>query len=307
MNYVTQFSGGLGSYLAARRIVDRHGSGNLKLVFCDVLIEDEDLYRFLIQASADVFNIRQDYVADLAHAALLLPTIESGRLDERRAMLSRLATETMKKIPGLYWIADGRTPWEVFHDVRFLGNSRVDPCSKTLKRELADAWHERECDRASTVRVLGLTHAEQSRIEGVRNRLAADGWETEFPMDDAPLLSRVTMMQACIDRGIQPPRLYYLGFKHNNCGGLCCKGGHAAANRLMETMPARYAYHEAKEQEFIEFIGKPVSMMTDRRGDGKKKTLTLKQFRERIQSGGNFDSTDWGSCSCFSTDEAGGP
>lgn len=33
-------------------------------------------------------------------------------------------------------IADGRTVWEVFEDVKFIGNSRIDPCSKILKREL---------------------------------------------------------------------------------------------------------------------------------------------------------------------------
>ena len=37
-------------------------------------------------------------------------------------------------------IADGRTPWEVFEDVKFIGNSRIDPCSQILKRELIKKW-----------------------------------------------------------------------------------------------------------------------------------------------------------------------
>ena len=37
-------------------------------------------------------------------------------------------------------IADGRTPWEIFRDVKFIGNSRVDPCSRILKRDLIKKW-----------------------------------------------------------------------------------------------------------------------------------------------------------------------
>lgn len=37
-------------------------------------------------------------------------------------------------------VADGRDPWQVFEDERYLGNSRADPCSKILKRKLLDQW-----------------------------------------------------------------------------------------------------------------------------------------------------------------------
>jgi 3'-phosphoadenosine 5'-phosphosulfate sulfotransferase (PAPS reductase)/FAD synthetase len=33
----------------------------------------------------------------------------------------------------LITLSDGRTPFEVFKDEKFMGNSRVDPCSKILK------------------------------------------------------------------------------------------------------------------------------------------------------------------------------
>ena len=39
-------------------------------------------------------------------------------------------------------IAEGRTPWEVFFDSRFLGNSRVGNCSRILKREFIRKWIE---------------------------------------------------------------------------------------------------------------------------------------------------------------------
>lgn len=51
---VVMFSGGLGSWLTARRVRDEHGVDGLTLLFADTLIEDEDTYRFLDDAAADI-------------------------------------------------------------------------------------------------------------------------------------------------------------------------------------------------------------------------------------------------------------
>lgn len=47
MEYIVNVSGGLASYEALRRTVEKHGRGHTVAVFVDTLIEDEDLYRFL--------------------------------------------------------------------------------------------------------------------------------------------------------------------------------------------------------------------------------------------------------------------
>lgn len=52
--YVVMFSGGVGSWAAARRVGERYGTKNLTLLFTDTLIEDPDLYRFLDDAAADI-------------------------------------------------------------------------------------------------------------------------------------------------------------------------------------------------------------------------------------------------------------
>jgi hypothetical protein len=39
-------------------------------------------------------------------------------------------------------------------------------------------------------------------------------------------------------------------------------------------------------------------VLTDRRGDNKKKPLTLRQLRERIEAGEEFDRFEWGGCGC---------
>ncbi|MGH7968352.1 MAG: hypothetical protein ACREIC_06445, partial [Limisphaerales bacterium] len=67
---------------------------------------------------------------------------------------------------------------------------------------------------------------------------------------------------------------------------------------LHRVMPERYAWHEAREEKLRAQIGKDFSVLTDRRGDGKKKPLTLRAFRERLEAGENFDRHEWGGCGC---------
>lgn len=52
ITHVVMFSGGVGSWAAAKRTVAEHPS--TVLLFADTLIEDADLYRFLDEAAADV-------------------------------------------------------------------------------------------------------------------------------------------------------------------------------------------------------------------------------------------------------------
>jgi 3'-phosphoadenosine 5'-phosphosulfate sulfotransferase (PAPS reductase)/FAD synthetase len=196
-------------------------------------------------------------------------------------------------------IADGRTPWEVFFDERYLGNTRVDPCSKILKRELLDAWVAKHAPDA--IRYYGLDWTETDRLDRLRNRMEEKGTPREkiqAPMAEwEPLVDKPDMLAELIKIGIKLPRLYELGFVHNNCGGMCIKSGQAQFRLLLETMPERYAYHEAKEQELRRFLGKDVSILRDRRG-GTTKTLTLEEFRKRVQGGGEHDRHDWGGCGC---------
>ena len=47
--------------------------------------------------------------------------------------------------------------------------------------------------------------------------------------------------------GIKPPRLYEMGFPHNNCGGRCVRQGIKEWIRLKRTMPERF--EEVKQWE----------------------------------------------------------
>ena len=246
------YSGGVGSYSTAKRVVQRHGPENVLLIFADTQIEDEDLYRFLLDTS-------EHLGADLEI------------------------------------LSDGRDPWEVFKDVKFLGNSRIDPCSKLLKRDLIRNWLETNCDPAQTVIYLGIDWTESHRFENAKKYWGE--WEVSAPMCEAPYLQKSDMLDALREDNIEVPRLYSMGFPHNNCGGFCVKAGESQFHLLLKTMPERYKHHEQKEQEVRDLLDKDVAILRDRAtGD----PMTMKAFREKIEAGADPSKYEWGGCGCFS-------
>jgi len=250
--YVVQFSGGVGSWAAAQRLVDAHGPQSVDLLFADTLMEDEDLYRFMAEA------------------------VES--LDAR-----------------FIKIQDGRDPWGVFNDVRFLGNTRADPCSRVLKRDLLWSYMRANYDPTDSVICFGIDFTEEHRLRNVQKR--NPDWVISAPMCEPPYKSKQAMLEDLAAVGIKPPRLYKLGFPHNNCGGFCVKAGQAHFELLLRTMPERYAYHENKEQEIRALLGN-VSILRDRTG-GNTRPMTLAEFRLRIESQPSlFDRYEWGGCGC---------
>lgn len=192
-------------------------------------------------------------------------------------------------------IAEGRTPWEVFRDKRFLGNTRVDPCSEMLKRKILRRWLEAHRDPSDTVVHIGIDWTEVHRYEAARERWTP--WTCEAPLCSPPLVAKQEFLEELRAEGIRPPRLYEMGFPHNNCGGFCVKAGQAHFQLLLKTMPQRYAMHERKERELAEYLGKNVAILRDRRG-GKTRPLTLRKLRERIKRGIEVDRYEWGGCGC---------
>jgi 3'-phosphoadenosine 5'-phosphosulfate sulfotransferase (PAPS reductase)/FAD synthetase len=193
-------------------------------------------------------------------------------------------------------IADGRSPWQVMKDARIIGNSRIDPCSRILKRQLLDKWRDKHCTPDTTTIILGIGWDEEHRIRRVQERTKP--WNYIAPLTEAPYLTKLDCIAWAKREGIKAPRMYDMGFPHANCGGFCIKAGHATFRLLLKNFPERYAAHERAEEELRELVGDH-SVMTDRSGDGKKKVLTMKQFRERIERDENdYDLFDFGGCAC---------
>jgi 3'-phosphoadenosine 5'-phosphosulfate sulfotransferase (PAPS reductase)/FAD synthetase len=81
-------------------------------------------------------------------------------------------------------VADGRTPFEVFWQQRFLGNSRIAPCSEFLKQRPSRRWLEAHTDPADTVLHVGIDWSEQRRPPAIERGWAP--WTATFPMCNPP-------------------------------------------------------------------------------------------------------------------------
>jgi hypothetical protein len=174
-------------------------------------------------------------------------------------------------------VADGRTPFEVFADARFLGNSRLAPCSVHLKQRPCRRWLAEHADPARTVLYVGIDPSEIRRAPAIERGWAP--WRVRFPLCDPPHLSKQDMLAWARTLGVRPPRLYELGFSHNNCGGVCVRAGQRHWIHLLRTFPDRYADAEHAEEHLRAQLG-DVAILRERRG-GQSRPLTLAELRRR--------------------------
>ncbi|MEV0150042.1 MULTISPECIES: hypothetical protein [unclassified Nonomuraea] len=236
-HHVVQFSGGIGSWATAQRVVDQHGTANLTLLFADTLVEDDDLYRF------------------------------------NRDACAQLGVE-------LTTVSDGRTPFEVFHDTRFLGNSRLAPCSYWLKQKPCRDWLTTHADLHDTIVYIGIDWSEQHRLPAIQRGWAP--WQTCFPMTEPPYLTKDEMLHQARVLGIEPPRLYQQGYRHNNCGGSCVRAGQRHWLHHLHTHPERFAHAERHENLLRAQLG-DVAILKERR-NGRTRPLPLTELRRRAQA-----------------------
>ena len=302
--HVVMFSGGAGSFEAAWRVVEKHGRHAVTLLFTDTLHEDADLYRFLVESAAFLTGkAGVGEVSGLSNLAAQTPPV--WERDARKAHLASVRALAGRVLPQLVWLMDGRDIWETFADERFLGNSRVGICTNRLKQEVSNAWRAAHCDPANTVCYVGIDWTEIHRYEGdggqrkgLKAVMAEQGWRYEAPLCEAPYLTKDDVLAHCRALRIEPPRLYALGFAHNNCGGGCVKAGVGHFTHLYRALPDVFAHWEREEAKLRAELGN-VSILSDRSGDGLKKPLPLSTLRERLEAGYEPDLFEIGGCGCF--------
>lgn len=193
-------------------------------------------------------------------------------------------------------LRDGRTPWQVFRDKRHIGNTRLANCSHLLKQVPCRRWLEEQTTPDDAAVYVGIDWTEAHRLAAIRRGYSP--WSVRAPLCFPPYVSKFQLIEEVRARGIKPPRLYELGFAHNNCGGACVRGGQAQWARLLEIDPERYAQEERAEDDLRAYLHKDVSILRDRRG-GQTRPLTLTALRQRIESKQDVDQDDWGGCGCF--------
>lgn len=262
MKHVVMFSGGIGSWATAKRVAEKYGTDDLYLVFSDVKGNNPSPH---VGEDPDTY---------------------------------RFIDDAIKNVGGTYvYLNDGRDIWQVFKDRKFLGNSRQANCSTELKQKPARKWIDENCDPEDTVIYVGIDWTETHRVPSiVKNYLP---FKAEAPLTEPPYLSKQQMIDWAKSEGLEPPRLYSLGFAHNNCGGGCVRAGQGQFKRLLELMPERYEEWAKREAEVRDFLGKNVSILR-KQVNGEKQQLTLEELRNEIAAKtDNTDLFDMGGCGCF--------
>jgi 3'-phosphoadenosine 5'-phosphosulfate sulfotransferase (PAPS reductase)/FAD synthetase len=251
--YIVSYSGGIGSFVTAHRLKSFVPNDNIELVFCDTLIEDEDLYRFLNQ-SAKSLGLT------------------------------------------LICLADGRNPWEVFRDVKLQGNSRIAPCSKILKRIQMDKYLSSLSYEFCLV--LGIDYTESERLE--RAKKNNNKYEVIAPLCDEPFLSYQDKLNILKEYGLELPRLYKMGFPHNNCGGFCVRAGLAQFRLLKKMFPERFVWHKDQQNKLVNenpSLNKPFLRKVK---NGVTHYITLEEFESMELD--KQEEFDFGGCGCFIDD-----
>jgi hypothetical protein len=284
---VVSLSGGAGSWAAGKRAA---ASEDVILLFCDTLIEDADLYRFLIEGAANILG--------LDPSGIYQQPVEIYEDEaQRKKDLQILSKRAMDALPGLVWLIDGRTPWDVFHDVRYVGNTRTAHCSQMLKTKMAKDWCvENNVDNL----IIGIDWTESHRLP-VAQKTWEGVCEVSAPLCEKPYLGREDIFDMLAEEGIEKPRLYKMGYAHNNCGGFCVRAGQAQFEALYRENPNLYAYHEEKQNQIHEAIPTARYFLRETR-DGVLNYISLKEWREKLDGGAQHDLFDFGGCGCFVDD-----
>lgn len=133
MKYIVNVSGGLTSFEALRRTIERYGKENTHPVFADTLQEEPDLYRFL--------KDQERYFGITFH----------------RAVEGRTPWQVMKD--------------EGYITMHYPGGA-VAPCSRILKREIIDSQISALYRPGEYTRVFGYEWSEVNRMERLRESVA---------------------------------------------------------------------------------------------------------------------------------------
>lgn len=165
--------------------------------------------------------------------------------------------------------SDGRTPEQIFYDEKILGSNLIPICSKILKAKRLEKFIQ-----TGDIVIFGIGVFENHRAKRIRNRLENKyKIKTIFPLIDN-YISNKDIDNFLKQSKIKQPRLYNLGFKHNNCSGGCVRAGKKQWDLLYKTLPVVYKNRERIEIEFSKYFNRNVTFLKD---------ISLKEYRKILE------------------------
>ncbi|MFS0784761.1 hypothetical protein [Bacillus sp. 1P06AnD] len=216
-NHIIFFSGGKSSFSAADYVKTNFPDDNILLYFTDTLWEDEDLYRFISEAS-DKLELPM-----LIHSRGITPP--QLMVQQRFMANNRVGTcskELKMKVSAQY-LKKGIVPEvEKWHNRHFL----------------------RSEDFISEATLYFGIGSEEMHREGP---IKANWQPFKVVM---PLIDNIIDNDAVLKKySIRQPRMYDMQFSHNNCKGRCVKAGQGHFKNLL--MKDEKTFMELMEQEII--------------------------------------------------------
>lgn len=271
--HLINFSGGAGSWMAAKRVAERYGTDNLVLLTADTGSEGDDWHDFVQAAASDVGGrlviVRGPY-SDLWQGA-----------KERRIMPSvwhGWCTIEAKIKPMEEWRAANCQPENttIYFGYDWTEEHRLE---RSRQRLAADGWHNVEAPLI---------------------------WQPMMSKSEvlAALKASSLPYPQAYELGISHNNCLATG---------CFKQGESAWRHLLSVLPEVYLAAEAKEQEFIDYLAatdppdkqrSKIGMIFRKApaGTSTHQILTLKEFRQRIEAQGSLFAVatdDFGSCGCY--------
>lgn len=182
-------------------------------------------------------------------------------------------------------LTDGRTPLQVAEDNSIIPNSMFAPCSRTLKlavmrryvRELQDNGHDVTMHLG-----MDIKDAKKGRLGAPRKNWGEIGVRVDYPLLWKPRIydPHVVIKEA----GIEPPRMYALGYSHANCGGRCIKQGKGDWRRTLTHFPDRFAEVEQWEATMRVQAKYAEHAILKRQGDDSSTPLPLAELRAETEA-----------------------
>lgn len=178
-------------------------------------------------------------------------------------------------------LCEGRNPYQVARDQSIIPNQKIAPC--TFKLKIEQFTNYLSARQAATIHI-GYDVTELERCDATKKAYAQFGWAVDFPLLWKPYELRPYAQVVRDDWGIEPPRMYGMGYTHANCGGCCVKQGQGDWLRTLINFPERYKQAEEWEQQMRAHPKRKDYALLRKQRNGESGLITLRELREEYES-----------------------